>query len=488
VGGWCLVDKELEVVKKESQISLPSNSNLEIRQFEESLLGFLVSNGLPTASVLVPINQRITVFRNIPDAITQLDEERKSQSLYISKFIAAVASGLFDAALNYLWDETINELRNRVAQYDLSYFYDNAVNSQEKRKRLKDENDLEKIDDSELIHGAKEIGLISELGFKHLDFIRYMRNWASAAHPNQNEITGLQLIAWLETCINEVISLPLSNITVEIKKLLANIKTNVITEEEARQISTFFINLTQEQANTLAQGLFGIYTRQDTTSQTRENIHRLLPVLWEFVDEPTKQMFGVRYGKFVANNDQEEQALARGFLQVVNGESYIPDSLRSAEIETALDNLLTAHRGLNNFYNEPPFARELFRLVGQTGNVPPQINKKYVLTLVEVFLTNGNGPAWNAEPIYHDLIKQFDSTQALMAVLSFNERVISSRLQFSLCQRKYRELLEMLRVKVTSSAAVELIDEIISYSGPYDKMKDDTRFNRKVVALQKIIG
>jgi len=166
VGGWCLVDKELEVVKKESQISLPSNSNLEIRQFEESLLGFLESNGLPTASVLVPINQRITVFRNIPDAITQLDEERKSQSLYISKFIAAVASGLFDAALNYLWDETINELRNRVAQYDLSYFYDNAVNSQEKRKRLKDENDLEKIDDSELIHGAKEIGLISELGFK----------------------------------------------------------------------------------------------------------------------------------------------------------------------------------------------------------------------------------------------------------------------------------------------------------------------------------
>ena len=24
-----------------------------------------------------------------------------------------------------------------------------------------------------------------------------MRNWASAAHPNQTDITGLQLISWL---------------------------------------------------------------------------------------------------------------------------------------------------------------------------------------------------------------------------------------------------------------------------------------------------
>ena len=49
-----------------------------------------------------------------------------------------------------------------------------------------------------------------------LDNIKFMRNWASAAHPNQIELTGLQLISWLETCIKEVISLPLSNITIEI--------------------------------------------------------------------------------------------------------------------------------------------------------------------------------------------------------------------------------------------------------------------------------
>ena len=485
------MNDELEIISNNNpQISLRNNNSNSfeiIRNFENSMMDFLAYNGLPTDSVLVPVLQRITVLRNIQDAIMYLDDELRSRSLYISKFIAAVSCGLFDAALNYLWDETINELRRRVAQYDLTYFYDNAVKNPEKREKLKDESDLVKIDDSELIHGAKEIGLISELGFKHLDFIRYMRNWASAAHPNQNEITGLQLISWLETCINEVISLPLSNITIEIKKLLANIKTNSISEEEAKQISTFFVDLTQEQANTLAQGLFGIYIRKDTTVQTRENIHRLLPKLWNFVDEQTKYSFGIRYGKFVANNDQEESSLARSFLQIVNGESYIPDNLRLTEIETAINNLITAHRGINNFYNEPPFARELSRLVGQPAKVPEQIKDKYVLALVEVFLTNGNGVAWNAEPIYYELIKQFDSKQALIAILSFNNQVISSRLQFPLCQEKYRELLEMLKVKVTSSAVLELIDEILKYSAPYDKMKDDSKFRNKVATFQKII-
>jgi len=201
------------------------NHDIELHNFEENLLNFLKEQGLPTQSVLVSVNERVKVFKNIADVLTKITAEQKPRSVYISKFIAAIASGLFDAALNYLWDETIIELRRRVAQYDLSYFYDNAVSNPENRRNLNNEEDLIKINDSELIDGSRKIGLISELGFKHLDYIRYMRNWVSAAHPNQNELTGLQVISWLETCIKEVISLPLSNVTVEIKRLLANIKT-----------------------------------------------------------------------------------------------------------------------------------------------------------------------------------------------------------------------------------------------------------------------
>jgi hypothetical protein len=465
-----------------------SNYSSQIKQFEDGLLVFIEQYGLPTSQVMVQVSERLRVFSNVEGVMERIDLEQRQRSIYISKFIAAAAAGLFDAALNYLWDETIYELRRRVAQYDLAYFYDAAVGSSaEKRKKLNTEEDLVKIDDSSLIKGSYEIGLISDLGFSHLDRIRYMRNWASAAHPNQHQITGLQLIEMLETCVIEVITLPLSNVVTEIKQLLANIKTNKISEPEAKQIAVFFANLPKEKVNTLAEGFFGIYTQQDTISQTRQNVRLLVPYLWDRLDENTRQQFGIKYARFIANNDKDKQDLSREFLETVSGLSYIPDGIRAAEVQTAIENLLSAHRGGNNFYNEPPFARQLQRLVGETGKVPSEVNNEYILCLVEVFLTNGNGIAWNAEPTYISLLDQLDPSQSLIAILSFSNLNISSRLQHLLCQSKFRELMEMMKNKVSMAAVKELLESMEKYKARLDKMKDDSDIKRKVTALKKII-
>lgn len=470
-----------------SDIVVQQNYSSQLNNFEESILNFLAEQGLPTESVLVSVNQRVIVFKNISDVLPNISEEQKSLSIYLSKYIAAVASGLFDAALNYLWNETIIELRKRVSKYDISYFYDNAVNSPEKRKNLSSEDDLIKINDNELIEGSRKIGLVSEIGYKHLDYIRYMRNWVSAAHPNQNEITGLQLISWLETCIKEVICLPLSNGTLEIQKFLKNLKNNNVSDSDAKKIAAFFFDLTQEQINTLSSGLFGIYTRSNTTPQTRQNVKRLLPYLWDKVDEETRQVFGIKYGKFVANNDQAEQALAREFLELVSGKSYIPETLLTAEIDTAVDNLLNAHREFNNFYNEPPFAKALEKLISQSGQIPLQIRQKYVRAIVEVFLTNGNGIAHNAQGIYRSLIQRFTTTQAIMAILSLNSTIISTKLQHSLCQNKYRELIKIIKDQIPAEPVKDLINEIENYRGPLDKLKNQSSFKRKVDNMKKIL-
>jgi hypothetical protein len=108
--------------------------------------------------------------------------------------------------------------------------------------------------------------------------------------------------------------------------------------------------------------------------------------------------------------------------------------------------------------------------------------------LVEVFLTNGNGVAWHAESVYKAMLNQFDADQALIAILSFADQTIASRLQFSLCQQKYRELLDILKVKVTAEVARELVEDIQAYQGPLDRMKDDDRIKRKVNNLKKILS
>jgi hypothetical protein len=311
-----------------------------------------------------------------------------------------------------------------------------------------------------------------------------MRNHASAAHPNQNEITGLLLVGWLQICIREVISLPEPHIATKIKSLLARIKTDRFDDITAEQIASSFDHLTTEQVNTLTSGFFGIYTRLDSTPNARENIHQLLPNLWLYVDESTRHQFGMKYAQLIVNGEKEAK-LARQFLEVVSAISYIPDNLRSIEIKNAVENLLNAHRGFNNFYNEPPFASALQRLAGEVGTIPPQVNHVYVLGLVEVFLTNGHGVAIHAQSIYRALIDLFDSRQALIAILSFCDINIASKLQFKLCQEKYLELVQMMKIKISANAVKELINEIEHYNGPPYAMKDV--FRQRINNLQKLL-
>jgi hypothetical protein len=479
-------DENAELQKVAASSTATYQADLQF--FENGLMKFIDQHGLPTENVLVPVAERYRVFKNVDEVLGLLSVDYKAKSVYVSKLIAAAASGLFDAALNYLWDETIYELRKRVSVYDLEYFYDLAVTSPEKRKRLSSAEDLSKIDDNDLIRGATELGLISELGFKHLDYVRYMRNWASAAHPNQNQITGLQLIAWFETCIKEVITLPETNQTAQIKTLLANVKTHVIDKPMAQQISGFFVQLPSDQSANLMSGFFGIYTNDNSLPAARDNIKLLSPALWPFVPELTRNAIGVKYGQFTANNDAAKAKLAREFLDGVGGASYIPETIRAAEIGTAIDELLAAHRGWNNFNVEPSFARRLASLVGDKGIIPSAVLEQYIEGLVEVFLTNGHGTAWSADEIYKILLAKLDATQALLAVLSFRKLQISSKLQFNLGQQKFRELVAIARGKITAPQGVDILDIVDNYKAPLSTLRSDTVLMKRVTAITKSLG
>jgi hypothetical protein len=457
----------------------------QMQQFESSLLEAIGKLKLPTESILVPVQERAVIFNNVESVVLRVDESLRPHSVYLSKFIAACASGLFDAALNYLWDETILQLRRRISQYDLSYFYDNAV-SGDKRSKFNTEEDLTRLSDAETIEGAKRIELVSDIGYRHLDYIRFMRNWVSAAHPNQNELTGLQLIGWLETCIKEVMSLPLSAITVEIGKFLSNIRATVLTAEDANRTAVFFVNLSQEQVNNLTSGLYSIFTRADTSQQIRGNVELIVPYLWERVDEPTRNRFGIQYGRFVANNDRPEADLAKYFLDRLNASSYIPETLRAAEIDSVLDNLLNAHRGSDNFYSEPPFAKALQDKIGDKGTVPETIEDKYTNAVVDVFLSNGNGVCWDADVIYKKLISFFNLRQSITAVLSFYTDTISNKLWSSLCKEKYLELLSMLETRVTAPVVEYLIRDIKSFTGPFHEMHRDTNLLRQAEIVRRM--
>ncbi|MFF3068825.1 hypothetical protein [Kitasatospora sp. NPDC057936] len=452
----------------------------DLEAFEDLMRAVIESWGLPTDDIIVSARHRETFLRNTPDVILEeMSDEERAEAPYLAKMIMAGSVGLFDAALNYLWNETINRLRDHVEAFDVAYFFELAEPDPARRKNLKTREDLAQIDDYKLLETANKIKLISDLGHKQLVHINYMRNHASAAHPNVVGLTGLKLAEWLETCIKEVFQLEPRNAVAQIGQLLHNIKAKRLPDAELKKAAAFFDGLPEDQADNLAAGLFGIYTAPDATPDILDNVRLLWPDLWPEVTEDARNELGIKLARFTANADLDRATRARELLELVDGAAYLPEPERVVEIQEALDDLKRAHQGYNNFYEEPPAAQRLKDVVGRQGDIPRQLTRPYVLSLVSVFLTNGNGTAWNAEPTYRELIGRFDGHQAAIALRSFASGPIRLKLSMDRPRTKWVELLDLIAPKLTDRADRTFLDEVRSFNGEPDDLWLDSKIKAK---------
>jgi hypothetical protein len=73
-------------------------------------------------------------------------------------------------------------------------------------------------------------------------------------------------------------------------------------------------------------------------------------------------------------------------------------------------------------------------------------------------------------------------------MLSFTGDNIASKLRFTTCAEKFRELLKITEGKVVGAAAKELLQEIVTFPGPLEKMRETPRIMRRVATFEKIIG
>lgn len=475
-----------------SEIAIPEDPrpidvSAALTSYESAILSKVAEFGLPTGGVLVDISQRISILSNVGSVIEPLPAAHRSGAVYMSKFMLAVSAGLFDAALNYLWDETIGELRKRIVAYDLNYFFDQAVTDPDKRKDLREPADLTKITDDELIRAAAKIGFISPVGQQQLDLVRYMRNHASAAHPNQHEIGPYQLLAFMETCIREVILLPESPTMVATGRLLYNVKNTTVTAEAAAELAGVFNGLRPDQVELLANGLFGIYTATDSSTVTRDNVRLLAPQLWPQVPESVRSNFGVRQARFKASLDQNQADLAREFLSAVDGLSYLSEDIRLGEIDTLIDELRRAHDGMDNFYNEPPVATRLAQIVG-TQSIPLGVETKYVEALATIFLGRSSGVSWRADAIYENLLTEFTPDQAARALYLMTGPEVAAIVSYEKPRAKFKQALGILQPKHVRREAKALSEAVEAFTSTPDKLILDSKIQTLRRSLEQALA
>jgi len=474
----------MEINETRSELILQSNNEFSptMLDFEEKMMRVYHAIGLPIEDILVPVQERKKVFKNFTDVLEYMPETQLESSHFITKFMTASSVGLFDSALNHLWVETIKQLKIRIQQYDIDYFFDVAIPS-ERRDEFSALEDLDMVQEAELLDGARKIELLSEKGYKQLDHIRFMLGYIERDSSNQSEISGTQLISWLEVCIREVITLEIPAATVQTQILLRAIREGLLSGTHVLDAISFIETMPTKLSNVLAKGLYGLYLREDTVPHISMNVKQIMPTLWERIDSATKNEFATSYAIYMVNDDKEKAKLARGFISLVGGEAYLPDNVRSYELKIALNQLRSMHQGTNNFYNEPQFARQIRRLVGDR-KIPSQLDKDYVVAIVDVFLTNGYGVCWAADSIYKELIQRFSEIHSFIAVTTFNIERISNKLQHELCMAKFNEMLEIIGLNASNPALLEFVETLQKYKGKLSNLAQDAKIKRQVDVLR----
>lgn len=438
---------------------------VDVYEFSETLERYLGMLGLPKENVLVNVNERKKVVFSVGLVIEELSEPMKERAYYISKFIASCTVGLFDAALSYLWNETITNLREKVVNLDLDYFYDNIIQDSGKRSKFKTADDIANISDAMLIDGCNKIGIISELGYKFLIHIKDVRNSLSAAHPtNHTEISGFQLMGWFETCIKEVLIIESSPHLLSIKKLLNNLQRLAIDEKDAKLIVADIQTFPKNEVNSFLKGIFGMYTDTTKSQDVRNNIALFANDLWILCDETTKYEIGRKYGSFSVNAENDRKHLAKQFLEITNGLGYLTEDHTLIEIQDTLEALLNAHNGSDNFYTEEPHAKTLQKYVPTNDSIPKSISYQYVRVLILCRLGNGYGVSYSAKPYYDKMITNFYDTEIKYFLTLTNDDQITTLLKAGLRAKRFRGIASCLLERTENEFLKKALDKIIESS------------------------
>lgn len=382
--------------KKSTQIILiPANNSHEevetsIAAFNQPLANLLTHIGLPTENILSPIEERRKVIFTLGSTIEILPLEDRKKSIYLSKFTVAISVGLFDGALNFLWDETVKALRRLASSFDLEYFLVVAKTINNKYKNLNSPDDLEAIGDHDLLEICRRIGLVNDINYKRLEHVNYLRNHASAAHPNDNDISGIEMLGLLEICLKYAIIAKPDISVIRIKQLFQNIRTNEIPLEDFPIIGEDLRRQPQERIDDFLLSIFGVYTDTSINARTKKNIDRLTPHIWNAVTEETKHQIGAKFGLFRKNGNVERKDAVQKFLETINGLQYKDEDSLAAELIEKLQNLRTVHFENNNFYNEYSHAKSIAESIPMNG-IPESVRKFFVKVICICHVGNGKG-------------------------------------------------------------------------------------------------
>ena len=178
--------------------------------------------------------------------------------LCLEKAKTALQVDLNDAAINYIWNLTIDDLYKRIKKYGIDYFA-SAINWN--GKPLKNKEDLIEVKDYQIINGAYALGILPDEAQFFLQQCREIRNKFSTAHYPMGELDKLETMNFIKNCIKYVLTYDLPTPGIQIKDLIARLSIDRLNKGE--EITFIIENQSKRIHGVILHNLFGHFVKQD---------------------------------------------------------------------------------------------------------------------------------------------------------------------------------------------------------------------------------
>ena len=350
----------------------------------------------------------------------------------------AVAAGLFDSAINYIWNASVIELREKVKGFGL------PIVEKIYGKPNFDEQALFDLKDSELLSLCLKLNLITEDGYFFLDQCRDIRNNFSAAHPVVGKIDNHEFISFVNRCAKYALGNEKNPVGVDISDFIKAVKGDKFSEKQRNTWVERIEQTHEAQQNLLIGMLHGIYSDPGSTEHSRVNAFAISEEFVSRFSPRAKSDLINRHHDYIAKGDEKRHKASQQFFERLKILPLLGEHEFHAQLSNACKQLLAVHNGIDNFYNEPPFAERLLELSEQ-GAIPDSMKEELVSTVVTCACGNRYGVSRAAVPYYHKLIQGFSPNEVqIMLSLPDKEPTIKTLLTYSNCRDQFKIIVGLI--------------------------------------------
>lgn len=449
----------------------------------QKITEFLDSLGLPSDNIIASNQERGIIGSNLPQYISDLPAEIKRDARYLSKFVVGAGFGLFDYALNSVWNEVVLSLRQKAITYGLEIFYDKAVGGN-LRNAYKDENDLPGLKDNVLLNTCKKLELISDTTYKKLAHILDMRNDIGISHPTNYTINAFELLGWLQTSVQDVISDRPSEAAIQVKAFIDNLKeqTSALDTATIEKIKPQIQELATHHCDSIIRTIFGIYVTPDTEQVLRKNISLISPIVWPYSSDEEKYKLGIMLEGYNNNLHKKKYQYGEDFFDTVKGNSFRTKSERTIALDSLADNLKDAHYGWDNFYHEVPIIEKIMTFIEKSSDIPKEVGGKLIRVILMCRIGKGmtynRGVSPSGKEFYDNFFTILSEDNIPQLITELTKFEIQQKMSRKIGREQAIELLVHVRKNLVKDKYIETIDYLIKELPKSEKVVFDTKFKK----------